>query len=110
MKVVYIAHPLGNSLDREANRARAKRWVAWAAGQGVAPVADWIILSEVWTEGRRDEGLAIDVVLVRRCDELWLVGGRVSTGMGVEADAARAEGVVVRDLTALGNEPPVPHV
>ena len=106
MKVVYIAHPLGLGYDREQNRRRASRWVAWAADRGVAPVADWIILSGQWPESRREQGLAIDVTLVKRCDELWLVGGRVSVGMQVEAEAARSAGIIVVDYTALGEEPP----
>jgi hypothetical protein len=106
MKVVYVAHPLGAGPDREKNRQRAARWVAWVGDQGCAPVADWIILSGVWSENRRDEGLSIDVELVKRCDELWLVGGRVSAGMSIEADAARKAGIPVVDKTHLGEEPP----
>jgi hypothetical protein len=102
MKCVYIAHPLGSGADREKNRERAARWVAWAALQGVAPVADWIILSGQWDESMRDLGLAIDVELVKRCDEVWLVGGRISPGMKIEAASAKR----VIDLTHLGEEPP----
>jgi hypothetical protein len=119
MRVVYIAHPLGAGPDRETNRAKASRWVAWAADQGVAPVADWVILSGQWTEDRRTEGLAIDCALIGRCDELWLVGGRISPGMQIEAAWARnvvrfdaasgrviPEGVWVRDFAGFGSEPP----
>ena len=107
MRVVYIAHPLGaDPLQREVNRARAARWVMWAAICGVAPVADWIILSGQEDDSFRDRGLAIDVALVARCDEIWLCGGRVSPGMAIERDAAIAAGVRVVDLTALGEEPP----
>lgn len=110
VRVVYIAHPLGAGPDREQNRARASRWVAWAALQGVAPVATWITLSGEWTEERRELGLAIDVALAQRCDEVWLVGGRVSAGMRIESSAAARAGIVVRDLTCLGAEPPAePH-
>jgi len=108
MRVVYIAHPLGQGPERETNRARAARWSAWAALQGYAPIADWIILSGQWpeTEELRARGLAIDVALVQRSDELWLVGGRVSPGMAIEADAAREAGIPVLDKTGLGPEPP----
>lgn len=105
MKVVYIAHPLGAGPGREFNRRRASRWVAWAAEQGVAPVADWIILSGQWDEARREQGLDIDMALVERCDEVWLVGGRISPGMALEADKARLIGKPVRDFTSLGEEP-----
>jgi hypothetical protein len=108
VKAVYIAHPLGSGPERELNRQRAAKWVAWAARQGVAPVADWIILSGEWSETpeNRERGLLIDCALVALCDEVWLVGGRVSTGMQIEADAARCAGRRVVDLTHLGAMPP----
>lgn len=109
MRVVYIAHPLGSGTDREENRANAARWVAWAALRGVAPVADWITLSGQFDESdeARARGLAIDVALVSRCDEIWLVGGRVSPGMQIEADAARQVPIRVYDFTYLGKLPPI---
>ena len=107
MKVVYIAHPLGGGADREANRARAARWVAWAGMQGVAPVADWIILSGQWDESpeNRERGLRIDVALVSRCDEFWLCGDRVSHGMSIEANAATLSGVTVVNKLTKDGEP-----
>lgn len=110
MKVVYIAHPL-NAPTREGieeNRRNATAWVGWAADQGVAPVADWIILSGLWAESpeKRSRGLGIDCAIVMRCEEVWLVGGRVSPGMQTEADVARSVGIKVVDLTNLGALPP----
>lgn len=112
MKVVYVAHPLGGGVDRGANLSRAARWVAWAALQGVAPVADWILIALHLPETpeHRARGLAVDLVLVARCDEVWLVGGRVSPGMAQEANEAVRLGVPVRDLTALGIDPPAERI
>jgi hypothetical protein len=103
MKVVYIAHPLGSGSDREANRRSAAKWVAWAGSIGVAPVADWIILSGEWDESRREQGLTIDFALIKRCDEVWLCGSRISPGMIAEARHAQAAGIPVYDRTY---EPP----
>lgn len=107
MRLCYIAAPLSGR-ERERNRARAARWVAWAARQGVAPVATWVVLAGQWdeTEDSRALGLAIDCATVARCDELWLVGGHVSPGMAVERAAAERVWITVRDLTGLGEEPP----
>jgi hypothetical protein len=110
-KVVYIAHPLGAGHDREQNRENAAKWVAWAATvRGVAPVADWIVLSGELTEEHRKLGLECDFALIARCDELWLVGGRISPGMQLEADFARRvqipKQVRVYDMTHLGALPP----
>lgn len=95
MRVVYIAHPLGSGPDREENRRMAAQWVTWAARKGVAPIATWVTLAGEWDESMRDEGLAIDCALVRRCDELWLCGPRVSPGMQLEAEAAERAGVPI---------------
>lgn len=108
MKVIYMAHPLGMGEDRERNRLNAMQWVGWICETfGVAVIADWITLAGVWTEDKRDRGLAIDLALVERCDEIWLVGGRVSPGMDIERNAAAQLGKKVVDLTSLGYAPPV---
>lgn len=109
MRVVYLAHPLGAGLDRERNRENAARWVAWATlAHGVAVVADWIVLAGVLAEtpANRVAGLAADLELVGRADELWLVGGRISPGMALEAEEARRRGIPVVDFTRLGTLPP----
>lgn len=106
--VVYIAHPLGAGPDRERNRENAAKWVAWAFRQGVSPVADWIILSGelVETPQNRAAGLECDLSLIERVDEVWLVGGRISPGMRLEADHALLHGKPIVDKTALGPLPP----
>lgn len=104
MRVVYLAHPYGGLAE---NRERAKRWFRWAAVEmRVSPVADWIVMTELLDESFREFGLECDVTLVRRCDEVWLVGGEVSAGMRLES-AANSR---VRDMTGLGPEPPAERV
>lgn len=87
MKTVYIAHPLGGGPDRALNLERAARWVAWAARQGVAPSATWIVLARQWAEtpANRKLGLACDVAAACACDEFWHCGPRISPGMIIEA-------------------------
>ena len=98
--VVYVAHPLGDGHDREESRASAARWCAAIAEAGpYNPVAMWIVLSGEWDESKRELGLALDLELVSGCDEVWLVGPRVSPGMRVEAGHALVLGKVVRKLT-----------
>lgn len=100
MRVVYVAHELSG--DREANRAKASEWVGWLAKHcDIAPVADWIILTGQWPEEMRERGLAIDLRLIEECDELWMVGDRVSDGMATEARHATRCGIHVRDFTRM---------
>jgi hypothetical protein len=98
MRLVYIAHPLGHGEDRDSNITSAEAWVAWAAEQGVCPIATWVTLARRWPETpeRRELGLRIDFALIEECDELWLCGGRISPGMALEARHAGECGIVVR--------------
>jgi hypothetical protein len=108
MKLVYIAHPCGGGLDRDENRERASRWCAWALlKHDVSPVADWIVLTSQLSEDFRAIGLRANLAVLERCDEIWLVGGRVSPGMKIEADYALSKKIKVVDMTELGKEPPL---
>ncbi len=110
MKVVYIAHPLSAPTREgiDANRRAASKWVAWAVLQGVSPVCSWIVLTGEFEETpeNRARGLACDLAQVGRCDEVWLVGGRVTEGMRLEERHARERLIAVVDLTHLGALPP----
>ena len=106
MKVVYIAHKLGNDyLNRFQNRAKATSWAVWAANLGYAPIADWILISSIWDEDRRNDGLAIDCRLIELCDELWLCGDTISPGMNIELTHALSLKKIVKDLTGCQKVP-----
>ena len=103
-KLVWIAHPYGGSV---ASLSRAKRWMLWAINNfpDVVPVMNWILYCELLNDSNpahRELGLDADMAVAGRCEEIWLVGGRVSAGMTKES----AEHPVVFDLTYLGEEPP----
>lgn len=111
MKVVYIAHRLTSNTREgiEENRRKASLWAAWAAvAEGVSPICSWIVLTGILPETpeMRAIGLALDCAQVERCDEVWLVGGVVSGGMRIEADHGIKHGIVIRDLSFMGELPP----
>lgn len=111
MKLVYMAHPMGSATKAglEGNLARAKRWFTWCVSEEVAVIADWIIYGEVWDDfdpKLRAIGLTHDDEMIRRCDEFWMVGGRISAGMERGKETATRHGLFVKDLTHLGAEPP----
>ena len=115
MRVVYMAHPVSSPTPEGvvANLARAKRWYRWIITTfHVAVLADWVLTCEVLDDAKPSDrrlGMSLNVPLIRRCDEIWLVGGRLSNGMLGEREEAVKNGLVVQDLTLLlGEEPPGP--
>jgi hypothetical protein len=123
MRVIYLAHPLGAATKEgvQANIARAKRWIRWIYDnfKDVAVVADWLITCEVLDDHNpehRAHGMRMNKAVIPRCDEFWMVGGRVSSGMGDELGlvndiiGTKSDATAMRrvfDLTWLGEEPPV---
>lgn len=107
MRRVYLAHCLSAHLREDIDANRAAAAAAWGAFVSkffkVAVSADWIWLSGVLSETQenREWGLACDKAQIERCDELWMVGPRVSGGMTIEGQHARAHGIPVFDLTGL---------
>ena len=108
-RVVYMAHPVSG--DVEGNLRRAKQWLRWYEEQNPtsAVVANWITECEVWDDSNpahRAAGLERDIAVLKRCDAIVLVGGRVSSGMAGEVAIAEKHGLEIEDLTHLGEVAP----
>lgn len=105
--LVYIAHPvrpLAGSFEQERlNLQYAEEWVRWAIIEaGVLAVAPYLGLCRALNDSEaneRSKGVAVSLRLVRKCDEIWLCGPRISSGMRQEAELAEESGVKVVDLT-----------
>jgi hypothetical protein len=120
MRLVYLAAPVGADTQEgvDANLARALRWYRWACDtqRDCSFVMNWYVDIVVYpgadagkfrdANADRQRGLARDDVMIRACDEYWMIAGRVSGGMGRGAHTARQAGRAVIDLTVLGAEPP----
>lgn len=101
-EVWYVAHPVRG--DVAANLRNVKDWLRWFFLNDpervyIAPwVAEVEAMMELGFEERPDiveKALADDVEVVKRCTGVVMVGGRITTGMAIERDAAAK----VRDLS-----------
>lgn len=101
MIVVFMAAPVAPVGDEtfEGNLDRARRWYRQLslAFPSVAFLAPWVLNCECFedTDSYRRAGIARNCEIIRRCDELWLVGPRVSPGMVVEAEFAERLGMLI---------------
>ena len=106
MRRVYLAHALSAATEEqvERNRRAAAKWAAWISTTfRVAVSADWITLTGELDETpeNREWGLACDKAHIERCDAIWTVGERMSSGMTLEVQHAGTVGVPWFDLTGL---------
>ena len=92
MRLVYICSPLRG--DMEANKKRADEYCAYAASCGVVPLAPHTIFTRYLDENipeQRKQGLDMGLELLKRCDDLWVMGSEISEGMKAEIEFAKEE-------------------
>ena len=89
MKMVYICSPLRG--DIEANIKRATHYCEYAAGCGVIPIAPHVAWNGIFDDTipeKREMALQLGLELLRRCDEVWVMGDEISQGMCGEIEEA----------------------
>lgn len=85
MKLVYICSPLKG--DIKDNIRRANQYCCFAAREAVLPLAPHTIFTQYLDDNKAEErntGLHLGMELLKRCDELWCFGEKMSEGMKAE--------------------------
>jgi len=99
-KLAFICSPLRG--DLEANMQRANRYCLFAVKEGVVPLAPHTIFTQYLDDEDEEEraaGLYLGQELLKRCDELWCFGERISEGMKAEIALAKKRGIPVMYFT-----------
>jgi hypothetical protein len=98
MITAFLSHPVAG--DVRGNLARGRAWFAFLQRRYpdrafVAPWIDWIEIAgdDDSVPTVRARGLSRCQAIVRVCEELWLVGERLSAGMSVELEVFRERGL-----------------
>lgn len=94
MRLVYICSPLRGEVDQ--NIKRAHEYCAYAADCGMIPLAPHTIFTHYLDDLRpeqRERGLIMGLELLKRCDEIWVMGSMVSEGMRGEIALAKEENI-----------------
>lgn len=101
--VVYICSPFSG--DQKTNTEKAKRYSRYAVDQGAIPFAPHLLLPMYMNEEtERGQALYMDLVFLSRCDELWVFGERITSGMQAELDKAAELGLTTRYFREVPDE------
>lgn len=86
-KMVYICSPYAG--DIEKNTERARKYSRWAVECGCIPIAPHLLFPQFMSEEtEREEALFNGIVLLGKCDEVWVCGDTISAGMKAEIEKA----------------------
>jgi len=98
-KMVYIASPYAG--DVEKNTAFAINACRYCIKKGHTPIAPHLLYTQMLDDNepaQRETGLILGNQILRRCDELWVCGDRVSPGMAAEIAEAENLGITVKQV------------
>ena len=95
--LVYICSPYSGDIQR--NTELARRYSRLAVDRGFIPLAPHLLLPHyISEETERELAISINIQILKRCQELWVCGKRVSEGMLHEITRANELGLKIRNI------------
>ena len=96
--IVYICSPYAG--DVTANVENARRYSRFAVDAGYIPIAPHLLFPQFLSEEtERELAIFMDLVLLGKCEQLWVFGGEVSDGMRREIGKAKQKNMTIRYFT-----------
>lgn len=98
--MVYICSPLSGNVP--ANQRNARRYCRFAVDCGYIPLAPHLYFPQFMDDGdgaERNLALFMDIVLLSKCDQMWVFGEHISKGMSIEIEKAKRKGQPIRWFT-----------
>ena len=103
--LVYICSPYAGEV--EYNISRARGYCRLAVSKGYIPLAPHLHFPQFLEDEDQEQrklGLFFSVVLLGKCDEIWVFGSRKSEGMVKELETAERRGILIRHFNDKGEE------
>lgn len=96
--LVYICSPFSG--DISGNIERAKKYSRYAVDSKAIPIAPHLLFPQFMDDdAEREIALFMDMVLLGKCEELWVFGELVSEGMSAEIAKAKRKNMKIRYFT-----------
>lgn len=99
--IVYICSPYSGDVDGNVKKARA--FCRFAIEQNYIPIAPHLMFPQFMDDANPEErelALFMDIVLMGKCTEVWVLGDIISRGMAMEIEKARKRRQTVRYFNA----------
>lgn len=94
--LVYICSPFSG--DIEGNKQKAAEFAFFAYKQGCIPLTPHLLFPFMNDESREERALALhmDIILMGKCQEVWVLSERITSGMSAEIEKATKRRQTVR--------------
>lgn len=100
LPLVYICSPYRGDVKKNTDNAR--QYCRFAYDDGAVPLAPHLLFPQFMDDSNRQERRAamhFNSILLSKCDELWVFGKRISSGMAEEIREAERLNMKIRYFT-----------
>ena len=98
--LVYICSPYAGDVKQNVNMARA--YSRFAVKNTCIPLTPHLLYPQFMDDGNpaeRELALFMGLVLLTKCEQVWVFGGVISAGMRAEIEKAERKNIPVRYFT-----------
>lgn len=96
--LVYICSPFSG--DISGNIERTKKYSRYAVDSKAIPIAPHLLFPQFMDDAaERELALFMDMVLLGKCEEIWVFGELVTEGMSAEIAKAKRKNMKIRYFT-----------
>ena len=98
--LVYICSPYAGDVERNVNMARL--YSCFAVRNTCIPITPNLLYPQFMDDGspaERELALFMGLVLLTKCEQVWVFGGVISAGMAVQIAKAEKKKIPVRYFT-----------
>ena len=95
--IVYVCSPFRG--DEAGNTVLARRYCRYVVNQGGIPLAPHLLFPQFMDDEEPSEqrlALRMNLILLDRCEELWIFGPKISEGMKLEIERAQQKNKKIR--------------
>ena len=95
--LIYICSPLTGDIERNIRRARG--YCRFTVDAGAIPIAPHLLFTQFLDDRDPDQrslGLLFALVLLGKCDAIWVFGDHISRGMSAEISKAKCKRMPIR--------------
>lgn len=95
--LVFICSPFAGDMQRNIQRARG--YSRFAVQNNYIPIAPHLLFPQFIDDNDKSErslGIFMGLVLMSKCNEVWVFGSRVSSGMATEIKKAKQRRLPIR--------------
>jgi len=99
MKLIYVASPYAG--DIEKNTEFAKKACRHTMEQGHVFFCPHLMYPNILDDNKpeeRNHAINMGLEVLKKCDELWCYGEKISHGMNLEIQEAKKQGISIRRI------------